>query len=385
MNARNIASKLNPQRTSCRSAARNLSTSSSSNSSIAPWIQRLTTTPPKPSIDLIDLERAQQLCRVLPTRTGQSQVLPEWGDALGKGHHLAYFWPKNENEQLGEDGSSTVSLSPRPAWGLEFPDYNAPYPYTRRMWAGGSFEWPASSGQADPGAPEGIIIGSSIREQTSVQKIEEKGGMVFVHQLKEFSLDGGGRGGSGKGRTLVKEIRMHVFRQPVSAGSAGTSSETPTKAAKKPPPVPSPPYDLSFSFTPSLPLLFRFSALTFNAHRIHYDATWARETEGHASSSPHAGPVVHGPLSALVCVEVVEQWLQMTSEGRERAKQGGGMRRFEYRATSPMFVDRRIEVFGRLLPVEGEGEAEAEAEVPRLCLWVVQDGKVGMTAAAYFH
>lgn len=69
----------------------------------------MTHTPPKPTIDLIDLERAQQLCRVLPTRTGKGQVLPEWGDALSKGHHLVYFWAKSEGEQLGEDGSSTVS------------------------------------------------------------------------------------------------------------------------------------------------------------------------------------------------------------------------------------------------------------------------------------
>lgn len=70
----------------------------------------MTRAPPKQRIDLIDLERSQQLYRVLPTRTGRGEVLPEWGDVLGKGHHLVYFWPKNENEQLGEDGSSTVSL-----------------------------------------------------------------------------------------------------------------------------------------------------------------------------------------------------------------------------------------------------------------------------------
>jgi hypothetical protein len=69
----------------------------------------MTAAPSKKTTDLIDLERAQQLSRALPTRTGKNQVLPEWGTALGKSHHLAYFWPKNENEQLGEDGSSRVS------------------------------------------------------------------------------------------------------------------------------------------------------------------------------------------------------------------------------------------------------------------------------------
>lgn len=124
-----------------------------------------------------------------------------------------------------------------------------------------------------------------------------------------------------------------------------------------------PPYDISFTYTPSLPLLFRFSALTFNAHRLHYDAIWAREREGH-SSSPYGGPVVHGPLSALVGVELVERWIRESSEGR-----GKVMREFEYRATSPMYVDREIEVVGK---VEGG----------KMKLWVVQDEKVGMVATA---
>lgn len=136
--------------------------------------------------------------------------------------------------------------------------------------------------------------------------------------------------------------------------------------AEKEPALPQAPFDISFTYTPNLPLLFRFSALTFNAHRIHYDAAWARDREGHASS-PHGGPVVHGPLSALLCVELVEQWTQSASRGRGKA-----MRRFDYRATSPMYVDRETGIYGKLQ--EG-GE--------KMRLWVVQDGKVGMTATAY--
>jgi hydroxyacyl-ACP dehydratase HTD2-like protein with hotdog domain len=79
----------------------------------------------------------------------------------------------------------------------------------------------------------------------------------------------------------------------------------------------------------------------------------------------------------LVCVELVERWLETSSEGREKGK-SGGMTKFEYRATSPMYVDRKMEVFGKLVPAEGDGEREV------LRLWVVQDGKVGMTATAYF-
>jgi hydroxyacyl-ACP dehydratase HTD2-like protein with hotdog domain len=64
---------------------------------------------------------------------------------------------------------------------------------------------------------------------------------------------------------------------------------------------------------------------------------------------------------------MVEQWTQSSSAGR-----GKNMRRFEYRATSPMYVDRETGVYGRF-----------EAEKGEMRLWVVQDGKVGMTAVAH--
>jgi hydroxyacyl-ACP dehydratase HTD2-like protein with hotdog domain len=74
--------------------------------------------------------------------------------------------------------------------------------------------------------------------------------------------------------------------------------------------------------------------------------------------------VVHGPLSALLGVELVERWLRESSVGRGKTMTG-----FEYRATSPMYVDREIEVLGKV-------------EEGKMRLWVVQDGKVGMVATA---
>jgi acyl dehydratase len=211
-------------------------------------------------------------------------------------------------------------------------------------------------------------------EETSVAKIEEKKGMVFVHQLKEYK-------GMEGGPPVVQEVRIHVFRPALNIESPGEVSTKPssehhsgkiwlaliedgTIGTLQPA---EPPYDITFTYTPTLPLLFRFSALTFNAHRIHYDATWAREREGH-SSSPYGGPVVHGPLSALVGVELVEGWIRESSEGR-----GKVLTAFEYRATSPMYVDREIEVVGKA----GDGG--------KLTLWAVQDGKVGMMATATFE
>jgi hypothetical protein len=85
------------------------------------------------------------------------------------------------------------------------------------MWAGGSFEWPVTP--SDSQEPQGILVGSSISEETSVQKIEAKAGMVFVHQLKEYKSLGGGR-------TLVKEVRMHVFRPGVDSAAADVKSSS---------------------------------------------------------------------------------------------------------------------------------------------------------------
>jgi hypothetical protein len=88
------------------------------------------------------------------------------------------------------------------------------------MWAGGSFEWPVTDPTTQE--PQGLLAGSSMTEQTSVQKIEAKAGMVFVHQLKEYKAMGGRA-------NLLKEIRMHVFRPSLE--------RNPTKDAKEPKPT----------------------------------------------------------------------------------------------------------------------------------------------------
>jgi 3-methylfumaryl-CoA hydratase len=77
-------------------------------------------------------------------------------------------------------------------------------------------------------------------------------------------------------------------------------------------------------------LLFRYSALTFNSHRIHYDRTWATQTEG------YAGLVVHGPLVATLLLDLVARM-------RERDE----VSRFAFRAVSPAFADEPLVLLGR--------------------------------------
>jgi hydroxyacyl-ACP dehydratase HTD2-like protein with hotdog domain len=126
--------------------------------------------------------------------------------------------------------------------------------------------------------------------------------------------------------------------------AAGSSSRTPTHSA---------------SYIPTAPLLFRYSALTYNAHRIHYDRDWCKTVEGHPDL------VVHGPLTATLLVELAEKI------ARDCGKQ---LRRFKYRATSPMYVDKEI----RMDAMCDEGQSQLE-------MAAVQDGRVGMKATAMFE
>jgi 3-methylfumaryl-CoA hydratase len=91
-------------------------------------------------------------------------------------------------------------------------DYNAPAPYLRRMWAGGSFVWPSS---------RSINIGDQITESTRVAKAEYKAGMIFVHQEKTFTR-------RDEDEVLVKEIRTHVYRPALDK----VGSKTPEVAQK---------------------------------------------------------------------------------------------------------------------------------------------------------
>jgi 3-methylfumaryl-CoA hydratase len=103
-------------------------------------------------------------------------------------------------------------------------------------------------------------------------------------------------------------------------------------------------------------MLFRFSALTFNGHRIHYDADYVREVEGYPDL------LVHGPLLALLLLDLVR-----------RSVPGAAVRRFSYRAVAPLFVSRPLALCGK---ATGEGGVE---------LWVEgDDGRLATTAKVDF-
>jgi 3-methylfumaryl-CoA hydratase len=129
-----------------------------------------------------------------------------------------------------------------------------------------------------------LVIGESARRQSVIRAVSEKAGrtgkLAFVtvgHQIHQ------------EGATRIEEEQDIVFRE------AGARIATPEVRESAPVPAGS----WSRVITPDPTWLFRFSALTFNAHRIHYDRDYATAAEG------YPGLVVHGPLTAVLLMELV--------------------------------------------------------------------------------
>ncbi|KGB80301.1 hypothetical protein I307_05788 [Cryptococcus deuterogattii 99/473] len=298
------------------------------------WISSLTNREPEITHDFIDVDRSTQLLRVLPTRQLGDYIgdVPT-GTHLCPGHHLIFFRPKPMLRDLGPDGSSV--------------ELNAPPPFTRRMWAGGSMIWSETNS---------LQVGSPVTQALNIPRVEHKKGMIFVHQQRVL-YPGIQETASADGWAL-KETRIHVFRaaqqavNPVASAdpSLAHSSHSHLDAhANRDDDVP-----YRFSYTPTSPLLFLYSALTHNPHKIHYDQCWSIAKEG------QRGPLVHGPLTATLLVELA---------GQVESKK---LKEFNYRATSPMVLDEEIRMTGRW------------SEDGVLMLEAKQGFKVGMKATATF-
>ena len=248
----------------------------------------------------LDLEQAPGLAA--------GELLPGW--------HWIYFLDAPASGLVGADGRSVP--------GGFLPDTGLP----RRMWGGGEliFHRP-------------LKLGDQATSEACLESVEEKHGRSgrFVVLKVHYALaDGDG--------LAVEERRDIVMREAASHAEIPARREPPGAAVWQ--------RDL----TPSHMLLFRFSALTFNSHRIHYDADYVRDVEGYPDL------LVHGPLLALLLLGHLAD-----------SCPGVTIRRFRYRAVAPLFVERPLTLCGR---PTGEGEAE---------LWVAgEDGGLAMQADATF-
>lgn len=224
---------------------------------------------------------------------------PAKGD-LPQGVHFCLCTPDVPTRLLGDDGhphrqQSRVGFLP-------------PVALPRRMWAASSLNFHRP-----------IAIGDAIERTSRIAAVTEKDGgsgtLVFV------DLDHTTRAA---GALAVEERQTLVFRGEVAPGAPHSP---PAPGAGSFDPVE---WDAHRVLTPDAPLLFRYSALTFNSHRIHYDLAYARDVER------YRGLVVQGPLTASLL-------LQLASEqfGDNR------LARFAFRATSPAIAGEPLHLVMR--------------------------------------
>ncbi|CAK4034523.1 Hypothetical predicted protein [Lecanosticta acicola] len=279
----------------------------------------------------LTLDRTQ----LWPGSESLDQSEPAHGTPLPAGYHNAYFTPTQLPGALGIDGTDT--------------SYNPEAPFTRRMWAGGSIQWPG----ADPSKGTAHLkVGDVATEVTKVLSCEPKTikktgeAMLVVGVVKEFydSTD----------QLCVVDNRNWVFREALDPSKKATAPKRPTELSE------AEIHDAGNGkivrhFNRDPPTLFRFSALTFNAHRIHYDKPWSVDVEGHRDT------VVHGPLNMI---SMLDFW-------RDEQKASGIVfpKSLKYRATSPVYVGEGY----RILMDEGSaGNEDVPIEV------VSNDGTVCM-------
>lgn len=261
-----------------------------------------------------DILRAEP-ARFMQATIGREPTL-QAGDELPPLWHWLYFLQAKPLGELGRDG--------HPKKGGFLP----PVALRRRMWAGGRFEFRAS-----------IPLGIPARKQSTIKRIAEKNGrsgaLCFVTVLHELFLE--------DGTLALTEEHDIVYREdPHPDAPKPTPSLAPTSA------------EFSETVSPSQVMLFRYSALTFNGHRVHYDVDYARSVEG------YEGLVFHGPLTATLLIDLAQRVMGKTP------------RTFEFRGLAPL---------AGMDPIQLAGNREDTT----LQLWARRhDGVKAMQATATF-
>ncbi|WP_316156950.1 FAS1-like dehydratase domain-containing protein [Cupriavidus sp. BIC8F] len=241
---------------------------------------------------------------------------PVHGDAIAPLWHWLYFLPLHRQSELGPDGHASRG------------GFLPPVPLPRRMWAGGRlwFHQPLRIGDAATKVSRILDVSA---------KSGRSGSLAFVTVEHKYS---------GANGLAVTEEHDIVYR------------ENATPNAPAPEPVPAPTGEEWVHEVATDPvLLFRFSALTFNGHRIHYDKQYVTAVEHYPDL------IVHGPLQAMLLLELVRKNLP-----------DAVVKSFSFRGVRPTFVPQRIFVCGKRNQVGKTVE-----------LWIRhEDGALAMSATA---
>lgn len=245
--------------------------------------------------ELITPDPSQALANLLGTDIPTHEVPALW--------HWIHLLEKRPHADLGPDG--------HPTFGIPAP----PGPGRRRMFAGGRVSTRVPLVFGEPASRTTWVAGTTSKQGRT-------GPLTFVTVRNEYAQGG---------RVCIVDENEIVYRTPGSslAETAGALQDEPAPAPREP----------ALMLTADEALLFRFSALTYNAHRIHYDHNWVRE-EGYSDL------VVHGPLQALMMGELVR-----------RAGDGLIGKHYAYRLVSPMIGPQTFTVCA------GESGVNISAEV----------------------
>lgn len=259
-------------------------------------------------------------------------------DSFKEGDNLPYLWqwaffidPLNLNE-LGGDG--------HPKRGGFLP----PADNRNRMWAGGRLQF-----------IQPLKIGEEGTRFSTIKAIKEKEGstgkLLFVTVLHEYFQEG---------KLCIQEEQDIVYREPSPPKLSGTQ--------------PAPIAQWSNEIVPSSVMLFRYSAVTFNGHRIHYDYPYSTQVEG------YPGLVVHGPMIATY---LLHSFL--------RAYPDKKVKNFSFRGLRPLICPTPFKVEGCLVPLEELSFANTSVAVTDgktiggAKLWAQQEGTMAQQAELIFE
>ena len=225
------------------------------------------------------------------------------GTALPPLWHWLYFLPLHRQSEIGADGHAKRG------------GFLPPVALPRRMWAGSQFEFRAP-----------VRVGDVVERTSTIANVTEKEGrtgkLVFVKVRHELRCNGAAD-------PALVEFHDIVYREAKQPGDV------------EPPPQPAPAGAAwQRQIVPDDVLLFRYSALTFNGHRIHYDRKYVTEVEG------YPGLIVHGPLIATLLMDLVR-----------REMSGAEVASFSFKAVRPTFD---------LHPFQVNGAPQADGKTIRL-------------------
>ena len=221
---------------------------------------------------------------------------PPAGTPLPALWHWLYFLPLHRQSEIGPDGHAKRG------------GFLPPVPLPRRMWAGSQFEF-----------HKPLLVGDTLTRRSTIADVTEKSGRT--------------------GRLVFVKVRHEIRRQDESDIGLTEFHDIVYRDAATKDDVASPPKAASATSTwerkwiPDDVLLFRYSALTFNGHRIHYDRRYVTEVEG------YPGLIVHGPMVATLLLDLLRHQLPDAQVAR-----------YEFRAVRPVFDINPFYVCGEPQP-----------------------------------